>query len=298
VYSAIARNRRYSTILFVIFGLVAVAVSVWFSVVAESPWPAVFILGFTAAYTWWQFRAAVGIVARLAGCVEVTAEQEPELHRAVQNLAIRNGMPMPKVCVINDSAANAIAVGMGPDDAVIALTRGTLDLLTRSELEGVVAHELAHIKNLDSRVKLTIFSLVGAFAALTAACWSVAGSIFSWSHNGKNPLIAVALVLTVAGAILAVVAFLVGPVVKAAMSREREYLADASAFEMTRYADGLTTALAKMEDAGASVRRSVIATSSFYFLNPLRRGFWSRMLSSHPSTMDRIERLMLISRSF
>src|SRR5690554_5911509 len=163
LYTAIAANKRYSVLLFVLFSVIAVGVSVWMSVVASSPWPAVIILGFTGAYTWWQFRSAVGIVAKLAGCIEVAPGEQPELYRVVQNLAIRNGMPMPKVCVINDAAANAIAVGMGPSDAVIAVTRGTLDLLTRSELEGVVAHELAHIKNLDSRVKLTIFSLVGAF---------------------------------------------------------------------------------------------------------------------------------------
>ena len=298
MYTAIAANKRYSVLLFVLFSVVAVAVSVWLSVAAASPWPAVFILGFTAVYTWWQFRSAVAIVAKLSGCVEVVPGEEAELYRVVQNLAIRNGMPMPKVCVIEDSAANAIAIGMSPSDAVIAVTRGTLDLLSPAELEGVIAHEMAHIKNLDSRVKLTIFSLVGAFAALTAACWSVASFIFSWSHNGKNPAVAIALVLTVVGAVLAVVAFLVGPLVKAALSREREYLADASAFEMTRYADGLSSALAKMEDAGPAVRRSAIATSSFYFLSPLKRGFWSRLLSSHPPTMNRIERLLLISRSF
>jgi heat shock protein HtpX len=238
------------------------------------------------------------MVASLTGCAEVTAGQEPGLYRVVQTLAIRNGMPMPKLCIIEDSAANALAVGMGPEDAIVAITRGALDLLTRSELEGVMAHEMAHIRNLDTRVKLTIFSLVGAFAALAAACTSVAAFIASWSHYGKNPLIVIAYVLTVVSSILGVVAFMVGPLVKAAMSREREFLADASAFEMTRYADGLTTALAKMEDAGPGVRLSSTATNSFYFLNPLRRGLWSRMLSSHPPTMDRIERLLLISRSF
>lgn len=298
MYSAIARNRRYTVLLFVSFGVVAVGVSVWLSVLAQHPLPAIFILSFAGLYTWWQVRAAAGIVASLTGCVEVTAGQEPELHRVVQNLAIRNGMPMPTVCVINDSAANALAVGMSPDKAIVAVTRGTLDLLSRSEMEGVIAHELAHIRNLDSRVKLTIFSLVGAFAALTAACWTVASGILSWSHQGKNPLVAVAYALMVVGAILAVVAFLVGPLVKAALSREREYLADASALEMTRYADGLSTALNKMEQAGTTVRRSAIITNSFYFASPLKRGFWSRMLSTHPTTVDRVHRLYLMSRSF
>ncbi len=298
MYSAIARNRRFTVLLFVLFTVIALAVSVWLSVLASSPWPGVIVLGFTGLYTWWQFRSATSMVANLAGCVEVTAEQEPELHRVVHNLSIRNGMPPPRVCVINDAAANAMAVGMGPDDAVVAVTRGALALLTRTELEGVVAHELAHIRNLDSRVKLAIFSLVGAFAALTAACWGVANSIFSWSHNGKNPMVAVALVLTVVGSILAVVAFLVGPLVKAALSREREYLADASAFEMTRYADGLATALRKMEQAGTTVRRSALITNSFYFASPLKRGFWSRLVSTHPTTDDRVARLRTISRTF
>src|SRR5690554_1728267 len=105
MYSAIARNKRYTVLLFVLFGIVALAVSVWLSVLAHSPWPGIIVIGFTGAYTWWQLRSAARIVASLAGCVEVTAGQEPELHRVVENLAIRNGMPMPRVCVINDTAA-------------------------------------------------------------------------------------------------------------------------------------------------------------------------------------------------
>src|SRR5690606_22255674 len=107
-----------------------------------------------------------------------------------------------------------------------------------TELEGVVAHELAHIRNLDSRVKLTIFSLVGAFAVMTASCWAVAMFIFGATpRHGKNPLVIVGVALMALAGVLAVVAFLIGPLVRAALSREREYLADASAFEMTRYAD-------------------------------------------------------------
>lgn len=298
MYSAIARNRRYTVLLFVVFGAVAVGVSVWLSVLAKHPWPAIFILGFTGIFTWLQLRSVVKNVQRLSGCVEVTAAQEPELHRVVQNLAIRNGMPVPRVCVIEDAAANAMAAGMSADNAMVAVTRGALDLLTRSELEGVVAHEMAHIRNLDSRVKLTIFALVGSFAALTAACWAGAMGILSGTRRRRNPMVGPAMALIAVAGVLAVVAYLVGPLVRAALSREREYLADASAFEMTRYADGLSSALLKMEAAGTAVRRSAFATNSFFFASPLRRGFWSRMLSSHPSTVDRVHRLYLISRSF
>ena len=250
-------------------------------------------------------RAAVKSAAKLSGCVEVTAAEEPGLYRTVENLAIRLGMPTPAVCVIESSEPNALALGMSPDKALVAATRGLLNLLTDIELEGVMAHEMSHIRNYDSRVKLTIFALIGSVAVIAVALSSTGFAMLRFRGRGRLAL-AIALIgisLLVLASVFAIIAFLVGPLVNAAVSREREYLADTSAFEATRYADGLATALTKLEAgqadvAGPGIRKVPPAINSLFFVNPERTGLLSRLLSSHPSTVKRVARLQAISQNF
>ncbi len=299
MYRAIARNRRSSIFLIAVFVVIICAAAVAVSFAVESWWPAVLILLFTGLYTWWQIATAMKNAAKIAGCVEVTAKDEPRLYRTVENLAIRLGMPTPTVAVIEDPAPNALALGMKEDSALVAATRGLLDMLEDSELEGVMAHEMAHIKNEDSRVKLTIFAIIGSVAALSYILARGAWAIMRHPGRGKGAVavLAFGLALLAVAGLFALIAFLIGPLVNAAVSREREFLADASAFEMTRFADGLASALQKM-DASAVTGKAALGTHSFYFLNPARRSRFASWFSSHPSTEKRVERLRSISRTF
>ena len=305
MYRAIARNRRYSIVFVAVFVAIITAVAVWLSIASQSPWPAILILGFAAIYTFFQLRSAVKSAAKLSGCIEVTTAEEPELCRTVENLAIRLGMPTPTVCIIESAEPNALALGMSPDKALVAATRGLLNLLTSAELEGVMAHEMSHIRNYDSRVKLTIFALIGSVAVMALILREVGFAALRFRGRGKgaNAVAVIGLAVLVLAGVFAIIAFLVGPLVNAAVSREREYLADASAFEATRYADGLATALAKLEAgradvAGPGIRKLPSSINSLFFVSPERTGWLSRLLSSHPSTVKRVARLHAMSQKF
>jgi heat shock protein HtpX len=300
MYRAIERNKRYSIALIGLFALIVVALSTWLSIAAGSPWPAILVIGFTGGYTWWQLRSALKHAAKHAGCVEVSNAEEPELCRIVENLAIRNGMPRPKVCVIEDAEPNALALGMSPENALVAATRGLLNSMTPTELEAVMAHEMAHIKNYDSRVKLTLFALVGSIAVIASALIATGVALVTVRIGFKNKMFfaAIGLGVLLIASLFAIVAYLIGPLVSAGVSRKREYLADASAFEMTRYGDALVTALQKIESSPRQPRPAAIATQSFYFSSPLRGGFFASWMASHPSTEKRVERLEAMEVSF
>jgi len=300
MYRAIERNKRYSIALIVLFALVVVALSAWLSIAAQSPWPAIVVIGFAGGYTWWQLRSALKSAAKHAGCIEVSAAQEPELCRVVENLAIRNGMPVPRVCVIEDAEPNALALGMSPDNALVAATRELLNSLTPTELEAVMAHEMAHIKNYDSRVKLTLFALVGSIAVIASMLFATGIALVTVRAGLRSKVFfaMIGLGILVTGALFAIVAYVIGPLVSAAVSRRREYLADASAVEMTRYGEGLITALQKIERAPRRPGRVAIATQSFYFASPFRGGFFASWVASHPSTQKRVERLEAMETNF
>jgi heat shock protein HtpX len=209
-------------------------------------------------------------------------------------------MPRPKVCVIEDAEPNALALGMSPENALVAATRGLLNSMTPTELEAVMAHEMAHIKNYDSRVKLTLFALVGSIAVIASALIATGVALVTVRIGFKNKMFFAAIgagVLAIAG-LFAIVAYLIGPLVSAAVSRKREYLADASAFEMTRYGDALVTALQKIESSPRQPRPAAIATQSFYFSSPLRGGFFANWMASHPSTEKRVKRLEAMEARF
>lgn len=223
----------------------------------------------------------------LAGAREVSENEERMYFQLVQNLTIATGMPMPKIYIIESPALNAFATGRDPKHAAIAVTRGLLQRLEKRELEGVLAHELSHIKNFDTRLMTIIVVLVGMVALLTDFAWRA--SLFGdrdRENRGNG-------VFAIIGVVLIVLAPIIANIIKLAVSRQREYLADASAAYITRYPQGLIDALIKIASDYQPLETANTATAHLFISNPLkdRKQKLAGLFSTHPPVEERIARL-------
>jgi heat shock protein HtpX len=203
---------------------------------------------------------------------------------------------MPKVYIIPDEAPNAFATGRNPQNSVVAATSGLLAIMDDKELEGVMAHEMGHVKNYDILVSTIVFGLISAIGiladfAMRMAFWSNVGN-----RDSRDNGLGVALLLV--GVVGSIIAFLIGPIINAAVSRQREYLADATGAEITRFPEGLASALQKLGEYGRPMRRKSSAMAHMYIADPVKPGFVERMFSTHPPITKRIERLKAIGRGF
>ncbi|MEL0261633.1 MAG: M48 family metallopeptidase [Aquiluna sp.] len=231
----------------------------------------------------------------MSGAHQIEKRDNPRLWNIVENLSISEGMPMPKVYIINDPAPNAFATGRNPEKAVVAATTGLLDIMDDNELQGVMAHEMGHVKNYDIRVSTIVFGLVSAIGILADMALRMAWySSFSRNKNSGQ----LALFMVAIGIVGWIIAFLIGPIVSAAVSRQREYLADATGVEMTRYPDGLASALKKLGEYGRPMKKANSAMAHMYISDPLKPGMVERAFSTHPPIPKRIERLQQIGRTF
>jgi heat shock protein HtpX len=231
----------------------------------------------------------------MSGAVPIQKSDNPRLWNVVENIAISTGMPMPKVYVIPDEAPNAFATGRNPEKAVVAATSGLLAIMDDKELEGVMAHEMGHVRNYDIRVSAMVFGLVSAIGVL--ADFAIRMSFWS-SHSRSRDDNGFGMVLLLVGIVGSIVAFLIGPLVTAAVSRQREYLADASAAEITRYPEGLASALNKLGQYGRPLRRASSSMAHMYISDPTKPGMVERLFSSHPPIPKRIERLRAMGGKF
>lgn len=234
---------------------------------------------------WWSDKIALAST----GAKEVSFEQYPELHRIVENLAITTGLPKPRVCVINDPAPNAFATGRDPKHSAVAVTTGLLERLDRTELEGVLAHELAHIDNRDVLVMTVAVVLVGLLSILADIALRM--SIFGGGNNNDskgNPILMI-------GAIVAIIlAPIAANLMQLAISRKREFLADASGALTTRYPDGLASALEKISAYQAPMKRANHATAHLFISDPFggkASKFVAKMFATHPPVAERIAAL-------
>ena len=294
MYEAIAANRWRTLMLVATFAALVAAIAYaageWFvpgGGVAALP----FGLGVSALSAAGSYLAGDKVVLAMSQARELREGEEPQLRNVVEALAIGSGVPMPKLHVIEDSAPNAFVTGRDPAHASIAVTRGLLDKLERTELEGVLAHELSHVANRDIRTMLLAAVLAGTivlFADLLFRSLRFGGG----RRRGRDRGGAAGLLLVVA-LVLAIVGPIVARLITLAISREREYLADASAALLTRYPPGLAGALRKIAADREPLEVANKATESLYIANPLkdRPVFLDSLFDTHPSIEERIRRL-------
>ena len=295
MYRAIAANKRNT--IFIILGFVALlgGLAYAWGVYSGNGSSVIPIILFVVGYTVFQYYASTSIAVAMSGAVPIQKSDNPRLWRIVENITISQGMPMPKVYIIPDEAPNAFATGRNPQHAVVAATSGLLAIMDDKELEGVMAHEMGHVKNYDILVSTIVFGLVSAIGILADFAMRMA----FWSNVGKNDRdngLGVALLLV--GVVGSIIAFLIGPIINAAVSRQREYLADATSAEITRYPDGLASALQKLGEYGRPMRRKSSAMAHMYISDPVKPGFVERVFSTHPPIPKRIERLQQIGHKF
>ena len=298
MYSAIAANKRNTIIIIGVFVALLSGISLWWGSYSGNCSSALLIVGFILIYTLIQYYAAGKFAIASTGAIEISKAENPRLWRIVENIAISQGMPMPKVYVIPDPAPNAFATGRDPDHAIVAATSGLLEIMDDKELQGVMAHEMAHVKNYDIRVSTIVFGLVSAIGLLADFAIRMAFySNFNRDSRDGNAA-AIQLAFWAVGIVAAIIAWLIGPLVSAAVSRQREYLADATSVDMTRYPEGLASALDKLGQYGRPMRRPSKSMAHMYISDPVKPGFVERMFSTHPPIGARIERLKKMGGAF
>lgn len=294
MYSAIAKNKR-NTVFIILLFLVIIggigALAAWL----YNDWSiAVIVFVVAVLYALFQYYMGARETVALSGGRQIQKADNPRLYRVVENLAITEGLPMPKVYIIDDPAPNAFATGRDPEHAVVAATTGLLEIMTDAELEGVMAHEMGHVKNYDIRVSLIVFGLVLAIGLL--ADIAVRMLFFGGrSRNNSGPAIIIMLVIGIVAAILAP---LVAAAAQAAVSRQREYLADATGALTTRHPDALASALLKLQAYAQPVRKTNTSMSHLWISDPNKPGFMAKLFSTHPPIEERVARLTQAGRSF
>jgi heat shock protein HtpX len=296
MYRAIARNKRNTVFIVLVFLAIIGGLGYLASVIYRNTTIVIITLAVAVAYAGFQYFFASGQAIASSGAVQIEKADNPRLWRIVENLSITTGTPMPAVYVVNDPAPNAFATGRDPQHASVAATTGLLAIMTDAELEGVMAHELGHVRNYDIRVSMIVFGLVVAvgFIADMFLRFAFFGGGRSNNSNGGggNP------VVLVLGLVAMLVAPLVAGLVQAAVSRQREYLADATGALTTRHPDALASALEKLQAYGQPMQKQSSSMSHMWIADPLKPGMLTRLFSTHPPIVDRVARLEKIGGEF
>lgn len=238
------------------------------------------------AYALFSYFGAAKMAVAINRAKQIEKKDNPRLWRTVENLAITNGMPMPKVYIMEDPALNAFATGRDPEHAVVAATTGLLEAMDDKELEGVMAHEMGHVQNYDIRVSMIAFALVTAIGLIADIFWRM--QLFGGGRRDERAGGGVLVIFAVVAAILAP---LIANLLRLAISRKREFLADATGALTTRYPEGLASALRKISTYGSATKSQNTATAHLFFANPLKGGSIAKLFSTHPPVEERIARL-------
>jgi heat shock protein HtpX len=297
MYHQISRNKRNSVLVIIGFLLVWLVVGLIVGWLAYGNGGAIAgaivltLMGVGAALYAYYLGSATVLSAM--GAREADPHQYQQLHNIVQALAIGDGLPLPKVYVIEDASPNAFATGRDPNHAAVTVTTGLLQMMNREELEGVLAHEMSHIKNFDVRLLLVVVTMIGMAALISSVFWHSVGRMrFSGRNSGQA-----ALVIFAIGILFSLVAFIVGPIMQFALSRQRESLADVSGVELTRNPTGLISALQKIAQNDKPPQRFNHAVAAMMIDNPEEHhgSFFSKLFDTHPPIAERIAALQRIA---
>ncbi|MFH1405429.1 MAG: zinc metalloprotease HtpX [Patescibacteria group bacterium] len=291
MYTQIAQNKRNSIFLISLFAIIIIALGWAFGSYFQDPqFGIILAVLISLVMTLVGYYKGDSVALMTAGAKQIEKRDSPELFRLVENLCIASGQPMPKVYIVEDPAPNAFATGRGPEHASVAVTTGLLQILEKTELEGVLAHELSHIKNYDIRIMTLVVVLVGIIVLFSD--WMMRSFFFGRGNKREGSQIAT--IGIIVGLILAILSPLFAQLIKLAVSRQREYLADASAVFLTRYPDGLARALEKIARLDQPMRKANHATAHLFIANPFDPHVTKRfdhMFSTHPPIEQRIKKL-------
>ena len=284
MYSSISENKRNTVIIFMVFIAIISGIGLYFSYIYKNDYIFIILLVFSILYALVQYNISKSIVLYMNGAKPVSREIAPGFYAAVETISITAGLPMPKLYIIDDESPNAFAAGTNPEKSIICATTGLLNIMDKSELEAVVAHEMSHIKNYDIRVSMAAVALTSVIELIS----ELVLRFFIWSdddNDNRNPLI------VVLGLLFVMISPLLALVTRLAISRQREFLADATAVLLTRYPEGMISALQKLKNNGKPLRKQNSTTANLFIVNPMKRSFFQNLFSTHPSIDDRISRL-------
>ncbi len=284
MYSAIASNKRktvFIMLLFVVFvGLLGWVFAGFSGHTAITP----FVLVGAGIYALISYYAGSRMALAVNRAQPISKRDNPRLYRIVENLAITDGLPTPAIYIMNDPAPNAFATGRDPAHASVAVTQGLLDIMNDQELEGVLAHELGHVKNYDIRVAMIAFALVAVVSILADIMLRMTWFRDNDNDNGNQ-------LFFILGIVAAILAPIIATLIQLAVSRQREFLADATSALTTRYPEGLESALTKLKQTGSTLKHQNPSTAHLFFANPLKSHGLANLFSTHPPIDDRIARL-------
>ena len=288
MYSQITSNKRKSVFLITIFFVLVIFVGYAFGQYTGYGYYGLYIaIAISILMSLTSYYSGDKIALTTSGAKgPLQKNDNPYVYRMVENLSITAGLPMPKIYIIPNSAMNAFATGRDPQHASIALTQGIIDGLENEELEGVIAHEFSHIKNYDIRIMMLVIVLIGTITLM--ADWALRFGLFGGrsnrnSNNNGN-------ILAIVGIILAVLSPLFAKLIQLAISRKREFLADADASLLTRYPEGLARALEKISQH-SNLPNANRATAHLFIANPINKKSFAKLFSTHPPVEDRVKEL-------
>lgn len=283
MYSQIAANKRKTLLIFLIFLVLTGFVGWVFALYMHNTYITPFVILGALFYALITYFIGSKMALSLNGAREITKKDNPRYYRIVENLSIADGLPMPKLYIINDPSPNAFATGRNPNVAAVCATSGLLEIMNDDELQGVFAHELGHVKNYDIRVAMVAFALASVISIIADIMLRL--TFFRDDREENNQFI------LIIGIIAAILTPIIATLIQLAISRRREYLADATGALTTRYPEGLISALKKIERYGSTLRMQNTSTAHFFFANPLKKHSISNLFSTHPPIVDRIKRL-------
>jgi heat shock protein HtpX len=283
MYSEIAANKRKSWLIVILFVLFVGVLGFIFGEYTGSKVLTIAVLIGAITYATIMYFSGSKLSLAVNGAKEIQKTDNPRLWRIIENLSITDGLPMPRVFIIDDPAPNAFATGRNPEKSAVCTTSGLLEIMDDNELTGVFAHEMGHVKNYDMRVSMIAFALSAVVSIVADIMLQLVW--FSDDDETKNP------VFLVLGIVAAILAPIIATLIQLAISRKREYLADATGALTTRYPEGLASALEKIAQTGSSMKRQNTATAHFFFASPLKGHSFSNLFSTHPPIEERIRRL-------